>query len=102
MSSAANLDEYISSLERNIKNDNRSSRSGEGNAAYSKDEILAKLQKKYEFAQILTSVGRQKEAVEYFREAFLGFYEVKDNSIWTKYYCSVGAQYAAGILQLDH
>eukprot|EP01035_Chromulina_nebulosa_P022712 gene22712-29407_t len=95
MSSAANLDEYISSLERNIKNDNRSSRSGEGNAAYSKDEILAKLQKKYEFAQILTSVGRQKEAVEYFREAFLGFHEVKDNSIWTKYYCSVGAQYAA-------
>lgn len=98
MCSAANLDEYISSLERNIKSDNRSSRSGEGNAAYSMEEALAKLQKKYEFAQILTSVGRQKEAVEYFREAFSGLNEVKDNNIWTKYYCSVGAQYAAGSL----
>ena len=96
MSSAVNLEEYISTQKRNLKSNNLLSSAG-GNAVYSRDENLAMLQRKYEFAQILTSVGRQMEAVEYFREAFLGLHEIRETNIWAKYYCSVGAQYAAGI-----
>ena len=89
MSSAANLDEYISFIGRNIN----SKKSADG---YSKDEKLALMQRKYEYAQLLTAIGRQQEAVEFFREAFLGFHEVKNSDIWLSYYCSIGAQYAAG------
>jgi hypothetical protein len=89
--SLANLNEYISFLEKKIN-----SSSEEGSATYSKDEHLAKFQRKYEYAQILTAVGKQQDALEYFREAFTGLYAVKDSSIWASYFCSVGAQYAAG------
>jgi hypothetical protein len=100
---SANLDEYISLIERSIKSIHKSKSSesdikGNASSPYSNDEKLAAFQKKYEYAQILAAVGRQTEAVVLYKEAFLGLAAVKENSIWTSYYCSVGAHYATGYM----
>jgi tetratricopeptide (TPR) repeat protein len=51
--------------------------------------------KKYEYSQLLISIGQQKEALPYLQDAMSHVNNLKNEFIWENYYVSIGQLYAS-------
>lgn len=73
------IEEYLGNVERSI--------------ALAKDPVdIAK--RKYEYAQLLVSIGKYPESQRYYSEAYKILESLKKDFVWSGFFCSVGLQYA--------
>ena len=84
---AAEVEEYVNNAILKIKEDNNSA--------------LSSMEKQYKIAVLLTTIGKNKESMEYFSSAVEDLRKVQETFVYGELFCSAGTAYAIALDNLN-